>query len=125
MNKILTIVLLCSAGPAQAGEITLYTRANFGGPAISLHESAPDLNKLGFNDRTSSVIVRSGTWEVCEDIHYKGKCLILEKGEYPVLKNFNDVMSSVREIEPKGKREAGPAHASLMPPPLQRHLALN
>jgi hypothetical protein len=98
---LVLLVLLGAAAVAQAGDITLYTRAHFGGPALQLHGSEPDLDKLGFNDRTSSVVVQSGTWEVCESKHYKGKCLILDKGEYAELKNFNDMMSSVREVEPK------------------------
>jgi hypothetical protein len=102
MKTVLTAVFLSmAAAAAQAGDITLYTRDHFGGPAITLHESAPDLDPLGFNDKTSSVIVHQGTWEVCESKHYKGKCRILEVGEYAELKNFNDMMSSVREIEPK------------------------
>jgi hypothetical protein len=102
MKTVLTAAFLSTlAAAAQAGDITLYTRDHFGGPAITLHESAPDLDPLGFNDKTSSVVVHKGTWEVCEAKHYKGKCLILEVGEYAELKNFNDMMSSVREIEPK------------------------
>jgi hypothetical protein len=111
MNKLLTVALLCASavvGAAYAGDITLYTREQFGGPALLLHESAPDLGKQGFNDLTSSVVVSSGTWEVCADKQYKGKCLILQKGEYAQLKGFNDMMSSVREIDPKADAKAAP-----------------
>ena len=101
MNRLLCATLLGAAAAAQAGDITLYTRTQFGGPALLLHGSEPDLDKLGFNDKTSSVIVQNGTWEVCESKHYKGKCLVLEKGEYAELKHFNDMMSSVREIDAK------------------------
>ncbi|OFA03178.1 beta/gamma crystallin-related protein [Duganella sp. HH101] len=110
MKRILGLALLGAAAAAQAGDITLYTRAHFGGPALQLHGSEPDLDKLGFNDRTSSVIVQNGTWEVCENKHYKGKCLILEKGEYAELKNFNDMMSSVREIEARPAAKDKPEH---------------
>lgn len=103
MHRLLCAMLLNAAAVAvaQAGDITLYTREHFGGPALQLHGSEPDLDKLGFNDKTSSVVVHSGTWEVCENKQYKGRCLVLEKGEYAVLKNFNDMMSSVREVEPR------------------------
>jgi accessory colonization factor AcfC len=108
MKIFLVAVCLSASAVAQAGDITLYTRDHFGGPAITLHESAPDLDKQGFNDKTSSVVVHDGTWEVCEAKHYKGKCMILEKGEYAELKNFNDMMSSVREIDPKrGPKDQG------------------
>ena len=108
MKQLFIAALLAAAGAAHAGDITLYTREQFGGPALLLHESAPDLGKQGFNDLTSSVVVHSGTWEVCADKHYKGKCLILQKGEYAQLKDFNDMMSSVREIDPRAAVKAAP-----------------
>ncbi|MYM40063.1 beta/gamma crystallin family protein [Duganella qianjiadongensis] len=98
-KPLLGVVALWVSFAVQAGEITLYTRANFGGPAIKLHESEPDLDKLGFNDRTSSVVVSSGRWQVCEHKQYKGRCKLLEKGEYAQLKDFNNMMSSVRELD--------------------------
>ena len=100
MQKMLTAAVLSTAATAVwAGDITLYTREHFGGPAITLHEAAPDLDQQGFNDKTSSVIVHQGRWEVCAEKHYKGKCLILKEGEYAELKGFNDMMSSVRELD--------------------------
>ncbi len=102
MHKILAATALCAACSAVwAGDITLYTRVHLGGPAITLHEAAPDLDLQGFNDKTSSVIVHKGTWQVCAEKHYKGKCRVLAEGEYAELKGFDDMISSVREIEPK------------------------
>ncbi|MGV7210443.1 beta/gamma crystallin-related protein [Oxalobacteraceae bacterium A2-2] len=106
MKKILSTAVFLGAAliglAAQAGEIVLYTHANFGGPSVVIHGTEPDLNRLGFNDRTSSVIVQSGTWEVCEHANFGGQCRILQRGEYPVLDGFNDVMSSVREVQERG-----------------------
>jgi hypothetical protein len=105
MHKILAAAALgaaCSA--ACAGDITLYTRVHLGGPAITLHEATPDLDPLGFNDKTSSVVVHKGRWQVCAEKHYKGKCLILAEGEYAELKDFNDMISSVREVEAHAER---------------------
>jgi hypothetical protein len=102
MHKILAAAVLCSASCAAcAGDITLYTRAHLGGPAITLHEATADLDPLGFNDKTSSVVVHKGTWQVCAEKHYKGKCIILKEGEYAELKGFDNMISSAREIEPK------------------------
>lgn len=86
------------AAAAHAGEITLYTHANFGGPAITVREQVPDLSPAGFNDRTSSVRVRSGSWELCEHANFGGHCIVLGPGEYRVLDGFNDVLSSLREV---------------------------
>jgi hypothetical protein len=94
-------VLAAISASASAGDITLYTRVHLGGPAITLHEAVPDLDLQGFNDKTSSVVVHKGTWEVCAEKHYKGKCMLLKEGEYGELKGFDDMISSVREVEPK------------------------
>ncbi|NGZ87734.1 beta/gamma crystallin family protein [Duganella aceris] len=92
------------AGAAHAGELTLFTDSEFRGPSISLRDGTPDLVQRGFNDRTSSVVVRSGTWELCEHAGFQGHCIVLERGEYRVLEGFNDKVSSVREISDRGDR---------------------
>lgn len=102
-----TVVLACcTAGTAAwAGDITLYTRSHLGGPAITLHEATPDLDLLGFNDKTSSVVVHKGTWQVCAEKHYKGKCILLKEGEYAELPGFDNMISSVRERDPKSEKK--------------------
>ena len=101
MHRTLAAVLLVASPLTWAGDITLYTREHLGGPAITLHEAAPDLDLQGFNDKTSSVVVHKGMWEVCAEKHYKGKCMVLKEGEYGQLKGFDNMISSVREVEPK------------------------
>lgn len=100
---LLAAAVLLSAA-AQAGELTLYTDDNFGGRSLTLRGATPDLVPLGFNDRTSSVIVRSGTWELCEHAAFQGQCIVLQRGEYRRLDGFNDQVSSVREV---GDRDRG------------------
>jgi hypothetical protein len=92
------------AAAAQAGEITLYTHDNFGGPAISVRDQVPDLSSEGFNDRASSVRVRSGRWQLCEHANFDGRCIVLGPGEYRKLEGFNDVLSSLREVGGDGDR---------------------
>jgi hypothetical protein len=99
---MLAAPVLFAAG-AQAGEMTLYTHANFGGASVTLRGTTPDLVPLGFNDRTSSVVVRSGAWELCEHADFRGHCIVLERGEYPVLEGFNDQVSSAREVAGRGR----------------------
>ena len=83
---------------AHAGELTLFTDSNFEGAPLTLRGTTPDLAPLGFNDRASSVVVRSGTWQLCEHAEFRGRCMVVERGEYPTLPGFNDVISSVREM---------------------------
>ena len=97
------LVLVLPVAAAQAGEITLYTHSNFNGPALSLRGETPDLVPYNFNDRASSVVVRSGTWQLCEHADFRGRCMVVERGEYPVLAGFNDMISSAREIGGRGE----------------------
>lgn len=96
-TSLLTASALLAAA-AHAGEVTLYTDDNFRGPSVTLRSATPDLVQYGFNDRASSVIVRSGTWELCEHAGFQGRCITLQRGEYRQLEGFNDEVSSVREV---------------------------
>ena len=92
---------------AHAGEITLFTDDHFRGPSVTLRDANPDLVRMGFNDRASSVRVRSGTWELCEHAGFGGQCRILQPGDYDSLRGFNDVISSVREVDDRDGRGHG------------------
>lgn len=99
-RRILTIAaLLASAAvTAQAAELTLYENPGFGGRQLTLHGYTPDINSTGFNDKASSITVRSGNWEVCTDANFQGFCASLTPGEYRMLDpRFNDRISSARE----------------------------
>ncbi|WP_158300040.1 beta/gamma crystallin family protein [Janthinobacterium rivuli] len=92
--------LLLSLGghaAAHAGEITLFQDDNFRGRAVTLRETADNLSPQGFNDKVSSIVVRSGTWDVCTDAGFRGRCKTLGPGEYASMPGMNDAISSVRE----------------------------
>ncbi len=97
------MLLAATAVAADASELTLFTDSNFSGPPLTLRGSTADLAPLGFNDRTSSLIVRSGTWQLCEHANYRGRCMTFERGEYRALDGFNDAVSSVREVSGGGR----------------------
>ena len=91
-------ILASFAQAATAGEITLFTDSNFRGQSINLNRDANDLARIGFNDRASSLVVRSGVWLLCEDRDFGGYCAEFGPGEYRELPRFNDQVSSLREI---------------------------
>lgn len=95
-------VLATLTHTAFAGELTLFADSDFRGARLTLQGDVRDLNALNFNDRTSSVIVRSGVWDLCQDSNYGGRCARFGPGEYRVLPDFNDVISSVREVRDPG-----------------------
>jgi hypothetical protein len=99
-RTLLAAVLLAgSAIAAQAAEMILYESPGFSGRQLTLRGYMPDINSFGFNDRASSIAVRSGVWEVCTDAEFRGFCATLQPGEYRVLDpRFNDRISSAREV---------------------------
>ena len=92
--------LLLSLGAqaaAHASDITLFEDVDLRGRAVNLRETTDDLSRMGFNDKVSSILVRSGTWDVCTDAGFRGNCRTLGPGEYRSMPGMNDAISSVRE----------------------------
>ena len=110
LSATLGLAALLFAQQATA-QIVFYEYENLHGRSFSTDRSISNLDHSGFNDRASSAIVESGTWQVCEDAYYKGKCVTLRKGQYPTLNSvgMNDVISSVRRLS----KPVGP----YVPPP--------
>ena len=94
------------AGSVYAGEITLYTAPHFRGGELTLNGAASNLDRSGYNDRSESIIVRSGRWEVCTDANFSGQCVLLNPGDYPVLRDpIYKRISSAREVGPYASTE--------------------
>lgn len=110
---------ITGAASTSAQEITVFEHDNFTGRRFAANASVADLGTTGFNDRASSIVVRSGTWQVCSDHYYRGRCVTLTNGDYPSLASLglNDRVSSIRELgwqrdgaaQRDGGRAAGPA----------------
>jgi hypothetical protein len=96
-------VLATFAQAAFAGEITLFTDHDFRGARVTVNRDAYNLADIGFNDRASSLIVRSGVWQLCEHKDFGGYCAEFGPGEYRELPRFNDSISSAREISRGGR----------------------
>lgn len=103
-------VLATLTQAAAAGELTLFEHSDFRGGQVTLRRDAPNLVDFGFNDRTSSVVVRSGTWLLCEHRDFGGNCAEFGPGEYRHLRDLNDRISSVREIVRNDRWRDGDDH---------------
>jgi hypothetical protein len=95
-------VLATFTHAAFAGELTLFSDSNFRGNRVTVDREAPNLADFGFNDRASSVVIRSGTWVLCEHANFGGRCAEFGPGEYRELPGFNDAVSSARQIDRGG-----------------------
>jgi hypothetical protein len=80
------------------GEIVLFEHDGFRGEARPLRGDAPDLSRLGFNDRVSSMRISRGAWEFCEHAYYQGKCWRYDYDAASLPKKQNDRYSSVRRV---------------------------
>ena len=117
MKKLLviTVGLACAlAGTFAAAQVTLYQQERFYGRAFTANGPIPNLDRLGFNDRASSVIVERGEWQVCDAFNFVGRCIVLRPGQYPSLAamGLNNRVSSVRRVSGGPKYVYAPA-----PPP--------
>ena len=102
LKKALNCALLPGAAMtaelAGAGELTLYSRDDCHGRSRTVRDAVADLEDVRFNDTVQSVRVRSGDWEVCEDVDFRGRCRTLGPGEYASLERLSNRILSVREV---------------------------
>jgi beta/gamma crystallin len=96
----LAAALLFVAAAASAADLTLYGRPDFHGREYRANQSIPNLANSGFNDRASSVVIRDGVWQLCDDAYFRGQCVTLQPGRYPSLREIglNNRVSSAREM---------------------------
>jgi uncharacterized protein YcfJ len=109
--------LLAGAGMVlatqAAAQITFYEGQGFHGRPFSVNQTIWNFDRIGYNDRAQSAIVERGSWEVCEDASFQGRCAVLRPGNYPNLGTIglNRRISSVR---PAGREVA---YVAPVPPP--------
>ena len=84
-----------------AAQVTFYSRDDFRGQSFTTDREIRNMERQGFNDRASSAVVRGGSWQVCEDARFEGRCVVLQPGDYPSLADMglSNEISSVRAVE--------------------------
>jgi uncharacterized protein YcfJ len=99
--KMLAVAGAVAFATAASAQVTVYEHDGFQGRSFSADRPVGNFERSGFNDRASSVIVRGGLWEACEDRRFGGQCVTLRPGNYPNLGSMglNDRISSVRPVE--------------------------
>jgi hypothetical protein len=115
MSRFVLALALCALAGAANAQLTLFEHDNFQGQRFDVRGAVENLANTGFNDIASSAVIRRGTWQLCEDAYFRGRCITLEPGEYPSLGNFgmNDKISSARELGAYGRAPAqGPRWGS-------------
>ena len=117
MNTLLKSALAAAAlavAGLVAAQVTFYENDNYQGRSFTTQQPVGDFERFGFNERASSVLVQGGPWEVCEDVRYGGRCVVLRQGQYGSLiaMGLSGRITSVRAIDP-GQRIADNRFAPL------------
>jgi hypothetical protein len=102
MNKKLGIALafggLAFAAQAAA-QVTFYENESFHGRSFTTQQGVRDFGQFGFNDRASSAMVTGTRWEVCDDVRFRGNCMVLRPGyPSPASLGLNNRISSARAV---------------------------
>lgn len=103
LKTVLTVVAAVVASQALA-QVTFYEDENFQGRSFSTERQINNFNRAGFGERAISAVVqgeRGMRWEVCDDIRFAGRCVVLRPGRYPNLRAMgllNEPVSSVKPV---------------------------
>jgi hypothetical protein len=91
------LAVITMAGAAVAN-VTFYEDPGYRGRSYTTTHAMISFDRTGFNDKVSSIVVRGGIWEFCEDLHFSGRCVVLRPGRYPSMRamGLNDRLSSAR-----------------------------
>ena len=84
-----------------AAQVTFYSRDGFRGESFTADRNIVNMERSGFNDRAASAVVRGGSWQVCEDSRFEGRCVVLQPGDYASLEDMglSKEISSIRAVE--------------------------
>ena len=93
------VVPVLPAPPSGVAGLELFSEPDFGGERLGVNSDMRDFERFAFNDRTASVIVHSGTWELCTDARFAGSCAVYRPGRYPHMGGLTRQVSSVRRIQ--------------------------
>jgi hypothetical protein len=110
------VVALVAGSHASAQSIVFYEGPNLDGRSYGSDRAVSDLVTLGFLGRAASLLVRGGTWQVCTDASFRGRCVDVGPGEYRNLPQSVGVPIASAQPIPG-------ATASPLPPPPQQQRA--
>jgi uncharacterized protein YcfJ len=104
MNAILKSTLAVASIVLTAhatAQVTFYEREDFEGRSFTTQQRVNNFARFGFNDRSSSVVVTTDLWEVCDDARFSGRCVVLRPGRYSSLTamGLGDRVSSARRLD--------------------------
>lgn len=91
--------MTASAQAASDGEhIELFDSIGFEGQSQRIDQNMSGI-ETPINNRTSSIRVTGGTWQVCKDHNFRGGCYILDESKDRLPPGINNSITSVRRLK--------------------------
>ena len=116
LRLIAWVVALVASAHAFAQSIVFYEGPNLDGRSYGSDRAVSDLMAIGFLGHAASLVVRDGTWQVCTDPSYRGRCIDVGPGEYRDLaKSIGTPIASAQPVP--GAKAAAPPPPPPPPPP--------
>ncbi len=114
--KLALATCVASVTAHAISQVTFFEHDGYAGRTFDTDRPVENFEHYGYNDRASSVVVTRGRWEVCEDMQFTGRCVVLRRGSYPSLSamGLNDRVSSVRDV----RRDSRVENDRMAPEPL-------
>ncbi|MBR7635980.1 beta/gamma crystallin family protein [Janthinobacterium lividum] len=75
------------------------------GASVDINSDRDDFVDIGFNDRSASIRVRHGYWQLCSDSNFHGSCRVYAPGSYELPRNLQGKTSSARLVDPREENQ--------------------
>lgn len=80
--------------------ISLFNNRDFGGEFLGFDDGVSDLSSYRFNDTAGSVLISSGTWLLCTDADFRGRCEVMRRSEADLGDlEFSNMVTSFRRYD--------------------------
>jgi len=87
------------AYPNRYSALEVYTAPRFQGRPLRFDRDDSYVDRRRADEGIASLVVNEGTWQVCSDADYRGRCRTFEPGRYPRMGRFeNTPIGSLRRI---------------------------
>lgn len=80
----------------EHGALDLFPDREFRGRPVRVQRDAVSFDGIG--DRAASLVIHSGTWELCSEPRFQGRCRTFEPGRYATLGRLEDRIASLRQV---------------------------
>ncbi len=90
--------VFAAGAPSTRHPIWIFEGREFTGRSLRTRNDIADLRQYSFNDVAGSVFVTHGTWELCQDLNFSGRCYTAGPGQHFELPFGRNGVTSMRRV---------------------------